>query len=705
MQDLCDCPECQKARERQKILDGSCCENKNSGGCDCGGCVSSQKNDIKRRIVFLSISLVCLVLSFIDFWSLVGLEVIHFLDFSYIAIALCGYTIVIGAFKGLKKGKINSSLLVVVAMIACLVLEGLSLGGVMTGEHAHGYVFAAGEIAFLMSLGGLLEAWTVSRSRSGIEKLINMSPKTANIRFGDEIKKVDIKEIKVGDTVVVMPHEMVPVDGVIVKGESAIDESSMTGEFVPADKKEGDNVYGATWNKMGVIEIKVTKEPENMTVNKLIELVSEAEGQKAPISRLADKWASFIVPGAILLSVIVFLISFFGFSESWIESLIRGVTILVVFCPCALTLATPTAVAAGIGNGAFNGIIIKSGDAIERMASVKTVAFDKTGTITTGQLKVQEVIAFGKFTSDKILSIAGSAEKYSEHPVGKAIYDYAKDKTEIKEPNGTKSLLGVGISAKVDGKLVKVISLKNAVKEYTDKNLESLSAFDEKGYSVVVVVLGFTVVGALVLSDTVKSGAREVIESINTRYNTVMLTGDNINAATTVAAECGVKEIRAGLMPEDKLEAVLSIKNSGNKVCMVGDGVNDAPALAAADCSIAMGALGSDIAIETADVAIMNSDIKSVENTLKLSRTVMRKIKINIAISMTISIAAIVMSTLGLLGPVWGAVVHNISSVLVVGNSALILHKKYGKKLPKQPKMPKDKQANKTHMHIEGCCE
>jgi heavy metal translocating P-type ATPase len=644
-----------------------------------------------------------LVLGFIDIWHLVGIGSVSFLDFSYVAIILCGYPIIISAVKGLKKKKINSSLLVTVAIIACLILEGLRLGGVMSGTHMHGYVFAAGEIAFLMSLGGLLEAWTVNRSRRGIEKLISMSPKTANIRFGDEIKKVDIAEVKIGDIIVVMPHEMVPVDGVIIKGESAIDESSMTGEFVPVDKCEGDSVWGATWNKMGAIEIRVTKEPQNMTINKLTKLVSEAEGQKAPISRLADKWAGFIVPGAMLLSVVVFLISFFGFGETWIESLIRGATILVVFCPCALTLATPTAVAAGIGNGAFNGIIIKSGDAIERMSSVKTVAFDKTGTITTGCLMVQEVIPFGKLTADGVLQLAGSAEKYSEHPIGKAIYSYAKDKVALIEPNGTKSLLGVGVSAKIDGKLVKVVSFKNAAEEYKDKNLSVLTEYIDKGYSVVVIISGFAVAGAIVLSDTIKSGAKEVISSINTRYNTVMLTGDNINAATTVAAECGVKEIRAGLMPEDKLNAVLGIKNNNNKVCMVGDGVNDAPALAAADCSIAMGALGSDIAIETADVAVMNSDLKSVENMLKLSKTVMRKIKVNIAISMTISFAAIIMSTLGWLDPVWGAVVHNASSVLVVGNSALILRKSYGKKPPKRHKNAQKQKLH--HIHTKGCCE
>ncbi len=680
---VCDCPGCRARREREKMLEEikkqQEIEEETSEVSACGCCGKKQKDYTKRdliiRLVLIGVSFVGIILSFIDIWTLVGLPKLKFIDFAYIAVVLNGYAIFETAIIGLRHKKVTSSLLVSIAMIASIVLEYT----VTKEAHGHSYIFAAGEIAFFMAVGGLIEDWTIGKSRKGIERLIAMTPKTATIKMGSNYERVAISKLKVGDIVLVKPNEQLPVDGEIVKGKSSIDQSSVTGEFVPVDVKVGDRVYGATWNKQGAIEVKVTIPPKDMTVNKLIELVKEAEGQKAPISRLADKWAGYIVPSSIILSILVGVLSYFVFDLTIAQALIRGTTILVVFCPCSLTLATPTAVAAGLGSAAYNGIMIKSGDAIERLAKVNTVAFDKTGTLTTGNLKVEKVIAFDKYTEKEILLLAGSVEKYSEHPVGKAIFAYASKKVKLVEPVNTRSLVGVGISAKIDNKLVKAISFAEAKKAFSKE--ECLNAFEEyldKGLNVVVIICGFKIAGGVCLFDTIKEEAKEIIQLFkNKNYKTIMLTGDNAKAANYTQALIGIDEYVASLMPEDKLDSVLNLKKQGNVVCMVGDGVNDAPALAGADSSIAMGALGSEVAIETADVAVMNSDIRNVYNTLHLAKNTLATIKRNIIIAMSINFVSTILSFLGVLSPVSGVLVHNFCSLFVVISSAFILKTKY----------------------------
>ena len=690
-EDVCDCPHCRARRERQEKIEAmqkaelekqSSCNCNSSEEMSCCGRVKKdigkelQKKELTNKLILVLISFAGIVLSFIDIWGLIGLPILRFLDFAYLAVFLNGYEIFKTAILGLKKKKITSSLLVTIAMLASIVLEYVTIHS----DHGHSYIFAAGEIAFFMAVGGLIEDWTIGKSRQGIERIIEMTPKTATIKMGSNYQQVSIMQLKVGDVVLVKPNEQIPVDGEIIDGESSVDQSSMTGEFVPVDVKIGDKVYGATYNKHGAIHIKVTVPPQDMTVKKLAALVKEAEGQKAPISRLADKWASYIVPSSIILSVLVGIISYFAFGLTVIEALIRATTILVVFCPCSLTLATPTAVAASLGSAAYNGVVIKSGDAIERLAKINTVAFDKTGTITTGKLCVEKVITFDKIKKQELLFYVGSAEKYSEHPIGKAICEYAKSKVNtLQEPVNTRALVGVGISAKVDGKLVKVVSLKEA-KTSSPKSIEisSLDKYADKGYSIVVVFVNFKVIGAICLFDTIRKDCKQIIGLLKQKkYKTIMLTGDNKNSAEYTKSLVEIDEYIAELMPEDKLDAVIKLKQQGNNVLMVGDGVNDAPALAGADASIAMGALGSDVAIETADVAIMNSDVKNVYNTLHLANNTLSTIKRNILISMLINLTSIILSFLGVLTPTTGVLVHNFSSLFVVISSALILKTRY----------------------------
>lgn len=668
--------DCRQTEEKQTY--SSCCSSQPKSG----GCCNEKINGKRARIVklvFLAVSFASLIVSFIAPFAKSN-SIMKYLDFGWIAVILCGYPIFISAFKNISKGKVTSSLLISVAIIASIALEIVRLSGGMGHDaHGHSYIFAAGEIAWLMAVGGMIEDFTVGKARAGIERLIKLAPTTAKYRVDGEIVEKPITEVKLGDIVVVLPNDMISVDGEIVLGATAVDEAVMTGESIPSDKGVGDKVFGGTWNKSGAIEVKVTKIAEDMAIAKMRKLVEEAEGRKAPISKIADKWASYIVPAAMALSVLVFLFSYFVLKANLVSAIIRGVTMLVVFCPCSLALATPTAVAAGLGNGTKKGMLIKSGAALESLARINVVAFDKTGTLTEGNIVVDEVIAY-KVDRAYLLNLAGAAEKLSEHPIAKAVTKYCGKTAEAQY---TKSLMGVGVEAKVGESIVIVCKWSNLAdaKVSTELAIADAERFLSEGKTVIAVVENNILVGIFALSDEVRAGAKECIDELEQmKIKTVMLTGDNSAVAGAIAAKVGIDEVYASLMPQQKLDRIESIKAEGKKVCMVGDGVNDAPALAISDCSIAMGALGSDAAIETADVALLNSDIKRVPTLLRLAKRVLTTIKGNIILSMSINLVAVVLSTLGILDPVTGALVHNISSILVVLNSAMILRFREGKK-------------------------
>ncbi|MEG1584513.1 MAG: HAD-IC family P-type ATPase, partial [Anaerovorax sp.] len=428
----CGCESAKHEHGHEHEAGGSCgCESAKhehaheheaGGSCGCG--VEHKDGKIGKTVLLLLISLGALVVSFMN------LEVFHYVDPAWIAVIICGFPIFKGAIVALKEErKITSALLISVAILASIALEMVRLSGAMgmVEGHGHGYIFAAGEIAFLMGIGGLIEAWTVRKARSGIEKLVKLVPKTAYLKVDGTVKEVDINTLKIGDTVVIKPGDLIGVDGHVVTGATSVDQSSVTGESLPVDKMVGDEVYSGTQNKNGAIEVQVSKDPKDMTVNKLIALVEEAEGRKAPIARLADQWASYIVPAAMVTAVVVFAVAYFAFDSSVVEAAIRGVTILVVFCPCSLSLATPTAVAAGIGNGSGRGILIKSGAVIEELAKIKTIAFDKTGTLTEGNVQVVGLYAPGE-DEDQFMGLMGAAESYTDHPIAKAISRFAENR-------------------------------------------------------------------------------------------------------------------------------------------------------------------------------------------------------------------------------------------------------------------------------------
>lgn len=648
-----------------------------SNGCPAGKKGEGRNQAIRQGLV-IGISLVSLILSFLNPAERWGLVFFHYVNPAWVCLILCGWPIVRSAWQGVVIGrKITSNLLISLAMLAAVALEFFTLFHLYSsgGGHEESYIFAAGEIAFLMALGELIEDWTVKRSRSGIEALVKLSPSTASVKRGDGLIELPVTELSVGDIVVARPGEMIPVDGEIVSGRTSVDQSSMTGESIPVDKSEGDTVFGGTWNKAGAIEIRMTKPAKDMAVNRLIELVEEAEGKRAPISRLADRWASYIIPAAIILSILVALVAYFLLDASVLSAIIRGVTILVVFCPCALALATPTAIAAGLGNAARRGALIKNGAALETMAKVDALALDKTGTLTQGQIEVDGVQAFG-MEEGELLRLAGAAEIYSEHPIARAIVTAAEKRAPLPNAKQTTSLVGIGVKAELEGKEVLVCQWTHLPKAGVDaKAAESAArSWLAQGRTVTAVCVNGALRGIISLSDTLRPGAASAMQAIhNMGISTAMLTGDNGQSAKKIAQSAQIDTVYHSLMPEGKLEKLSDMQSSGKTVCMVGDGVNDAPGLAAADCSIAMGALGSDIAIETADIALMSSDIRRLPGLFSLSRRVLATIRANIALSLAINIVAVILSTFGTLTPVTGALVHNAASILVVLNSAWIL--------------------------------
>ena len=588
---------------------------------------------------------------------------------------ICGIPIVVGAVKSLARKKITASVLISVAMLSAVILEIVGFFyNIDSSGHSHSYVFVAAEVAFLMAIGGAIEDFTVKKSRAGIERLVGLIPKEAFVKVEDRLEKRPLEEIKIGDIVVIKAGEQISVDGEIVSGKASVDQSSVTGEYALAELKEGDKVFGGTFNKSGVIEVKVTKLLEDMTISKMAKLVEEAEGKKAPISRVADKWASIIVPVAIGLAILVGIIAYFAFNVSVIEAIIRTITVLIVFCPCSLALATPTAIAAGLGNSAKNGVLVKSGASLEVISKCDIICFDKTGTLTKGEIVVSDIAVDG-IEEAELLKLAGSLELMSEHPLATAVVNKAKD-IIFEKVDKFETIQGIGIKGLVANKNVQVISYGESAKQnYSNENLKNTAnEYLEQGKTVVSVIIDNVERGIITFADTIREDAKEVIDKLNKMgKKTIMLTGDNEKSARFIAEKCGISEVKFGLLPEQKLQEVENVQEQGKKVCMIGDGINDAPSLKLADCSIAMGALGSDIAIETADMAILNSDMNKIVYCVKHSKRTLFTIKRNIILAMTVNFISIILSLFGIFDPMTGAIMHNVTSVAVVLSSALLL--------------------------------
>jgi len=583
--------------------------------------------------------------------------------FAWVCVIICGLPLVyLSVYRIIyNKGisKISSALLITMAMIAALLI---------------GDLFAAGEVAFIMEIGALLEDMTTERAKKGLKNLIALTPEKARtIRDGQEYV-VPVSEIREQDMLRILPGETIPVDGVVASGESSVDQSVMTGESLPIDKKPGDEVYSGTINCYGSMDITALRTGEDSSIQKLIRMVQEAEEKKAPTQTIADKWASWLVPVALLIAIGAYLIT---------GDIIRAVTVMVVFCPCALVLATPTAIMAAIGQATKHGVIIKSGQALEEMGQADIIAFDKTGTLTRGQLEVSEIISLADMSEDELLSIAASVESRSEHPFSKAIQKEADKKgLSLKEIDDFRMQAGGGVSAAVEGGNY-YLGKEGYITSMTQINCASseaapvLDGLREEGKASVIIADDSRIIGIIALSDTIRPETTDVISWLKEmKVKTVLLTGDNIKAAGFLASRAGISDIRADLMPGEKVDCVSSLKESG-KVCMIGDGVNDAPALKTADIGVAMGVMGSDIAVDAADVALMQDDLSKVPYLKWLGNTTIRTIRTAFTLSMCINFIAITLSVLGLLTPTTGALVHNAGSCFVVLLAALLYDRKY----------------------------
>ncbi len=587
-------------------------------------------------------------------------------DPAWLAVIVSGIPLLYLAIKRIivNKGisKISSALLISIAMIAAIAI---------------GDLFAAGEVAFIMAIGEKLEDITTARARKGLKKLISLTPKTARrVRADGEEETVSVESITLGDIIRIRPGEMIAVDGEIIWGETSIDQSVMTGESLPVDKGIGDSVFSGTHNRFGSIDIKVTRVGEDSSLQRLIRMVKEAEDKKAPMQRTADKWASLLVPLALLIAVI---------SGILMKDIVVAVTVLVVFCPCALVLATPTAIMAAIGQATKHGVIIKSGEALEKMGKVNTVALDKTGTLTYGKLKVSDIASFDEQTDeDTLLSLAASAESRSEHPLGKAVVAYATEKgIELLAAEDFAMNAGKGVSAVVGGEAVLCGNERYLLDKCIDIGEEAgrfLSARRGEGKASLLVARGGKVIGGIALSDTLRPEAERTVALLKSAgAHTVLLTGDSKEAAEHLAAAVGIGDVRAELLPEGKLESIEALRKDDRVVAMIGDGVNDAPSLKASDVGIAMGTMGSDIAVEAADIALTSDDISRIPYLIRLSRATLGTIRFGIATSLIINFGAIALSLMKVLTPTTGALVHNAGSVLVVLIASLLYDRKFDK--------------------------
>lgn len=606
---------------------------------------------IRRDITFLVISGIALAASLMHIRP-AGI------DPAWAAIILCGIPIILEAVIGLVTAfDIKADVLVSMALLASVII---------------GEIFAAGEVAFIMQLGALLEDLTVAKARAGIEKLVHLTPRTARKVSGSSETVIAAEDVQIGDILRVLPGETIPVDGMILSGQTSVNQAVMTGESLPVDKTAGDEVSSGTVNQFGAFDMKASRVGDDSSIQRMIRLVQSADSGKAKIVGIADRWATWIVVIALTAAALTWLVT---------GEIIRAVTILVVFCPCALVLATPTAIMAAIGNATKHGFLVREGDALERLALVSGITFDKTGTLTCGAPEVMAVISCDPaMDREKLYRLLAGAELRSEHPLGKAVVSCFKKEREFKipQPEEFRMLPGKGVYSVVEGQEILAgnteLFAENKI-TFPDSLKIQAEEFLKKGCTVIYIAVNGKMKGFAAVSDTLRADAPDTIQEIkNIKVTPVLLTGDHESAAEYMAGRLGISQVYADCLPEDKLKRIEEYQKAGKKICMIGDGINDAPALKKAFVGIAMGGIGSDIAVDAADIALINDKISELPHLLRLAKRMMITIKCNLTFSMTLNFVAIVLAITGILDPVVGALVHNAGSVIVIVNSAFLLN-------------------------------
>lgn len=616
-------------------------------------------NDFFAGMPMTIVGGVFLVISFVCPRAGIALPV----DPAWITVMICGIPLLYLAIwriiynKGISK--ISSALLISIAMLAAIAI---------------GDLFAAGEVAFIMEIGAILEDMTTNRAKKGLKQLICLAPTKGRRIVAGKEEMIEADQIRQGDVLRVLAGETIPVDGIIIRGETSVDQSVITGESLPVDKITGDAVFCGTINRFGAIDMKATKVGEDSSLQKLIRMVQDAENKQAPMQRIADRCASWLVPVALLIAIIA------GFVT---QDIVRAVTVLVVFCPCALVLATPTAIMAAIGQATKHGVIIKSGEALEKMGKVNIIAFDKTGTLTYGKPEVCDIISFDAHMSKHdLLALSASAEAKSEHPLGKAVVAFAdKQGIELKESTAFQMQSGKGICAEVSGMKL-YCGKENFIRQngitIAASVTDELEKLRVQGKVSIIIADTNSCIGLLALSDVLRPESKDMVNRLSDMgAATVLLTGDNRKTAKYFAMQTGITNVKADLLPEEKVQSISEMQQQGNTVCMIGDGVNDAPALKLADVGVAMGSMGSDIAVEAADIALMHDDISKIPYLKRLAKATVATIRLSISLSMCINFVAVTCSVLGILNPTTGALVHNAGSCFVVLIATLLYDRKF----------------------------
>jgi len=594
-----------------------------------------------------------------------------------VVIVFGGYSIFKNALLTLLSRNLNVNVLVSVAVVAAVAI----------GEYLE-----AATVVFIMVLGEFLEEFTVGRTRKAISQLIKITPQQATIRRNGEETQISVDQVNQGETVIVKAGERIPIDGDITSGEASVNQAVITGESMPIDKGVGDSVYSGTVNEVGYLEVKATKVGADTTLARIKRLIQEAQTGKAPVQRVADKYAGYFIPLVFLIAIGVYFVTrYFITHDIAINAhdiaIKRAITILIVACPCALVLSTPTAVVAGLGSAAKRGVLIKGGIYLEAAGRLTTALLDKTGTLTVGKPQVTDIDAYSDHSEDEILLFAAIAEKRSEHPLAQAVSSAAKERElAVDEPDEFKVIRGKGVLAAYNGSNI-VLGKRELLMEHSitipemvEKKLETR---ESEGKTVLIVAHDGNVCGSISVSDQLREDAKEAVASLQKAgiKNVAVLTGDNQRTGEAMAREAGINQVYAEMLPEDKLEKVKELQTQGEKVAMIGDGINDAPALAAANIGIAMGR-GTDVAIETADIALMEDELKKASFAVRLSRRTLNNIRQNLIFAIGFNFAMVALSAAGIISMIAGAILHQVSSLAVILNAMrlLLIRKTEGKK-------------------------
>ena len=576
---------------------------------------------------------------------------------SWIAVILCGIPIFRECAEGLiTEFDIKADLLVSIAIVASIII---------------GELFAAGEIATIMAIGGFLEEYTVSKTQGRIKELANMTPQVAvRIRNGKE-ERILASEVQIGDILKVLPGESIPTDGRIINGETSIDQSTLTGESIPVDKKANDDVYSGTINLYGSFTMETTKISDDSSLQKLIKLVESSSPENANVVRQADKWATFVVAIAFTAAILTYLYTF---------EIARSVTILVVFCPCALVLATPTAIMAAIGNLAKYDILVKDGASIEELARTDELVFDKTGTLTYGTPEVVDIISNNP---KKMMRMLASLESKSEHPIAKAIVKYYDNAEELLDIEDFTMHIGKGVTGIINGSKV----IAGNINLMESENIDLKDYKSESSDITIFVAENGRLIGNVLLADTLRENSKETIRNLKKlRIKTTLITGDNEKTARHIAKEVKVRNVKFNCLPEDKTNYIRGEQMLGHNIAMIGDGVNDAPSLKKANVGIAMGKIGSEISVEAANITLINDNVGDIPHLIGIARKTVRTINISIAFALTLNVVAMALAILGILNPIEGALIHNIGSVAIITYSSTLIKYRMSKRDYKQSK-------------------